>query len=388
MLNRVKLSITGKNPDYFLKELIKRNISIYKTDKNYHELQVIIDYPDLEIINSIKTTYKLRIIKRYGLNKYQFLLKKYSLFLLFMLFGLIINIVLANLIFDIEVVHSNQELVKTVKSDLASYGLKKYHFKVSYNKKERIKKELLAKEKDLLEWVEIEEQGTKYIIKVEQRKKNISKEKCLPRHIIAKKNAIIKEIDAASGEMVKKKNDYVSKGEVLISGLIYNKEDIVSKRCAIGKVYGEVWYRVKTQVPKKYQKTLKTEEEKNGFTVNFLNKEYDLFCNYKTYEKKVYNIVESKIIPLNLGFAKYQKTNEVVTNINTKTVDSFALEAATKELEKQLKKDESIIMKKVLKKKEINSKIEVEVFFKVLENITDYFDITDLNIEEMNEKEE
>lgn len=388
MINKVKLSIVGKNPDYFLKELIKRNINIYKTEKNHKELQVVIDYQDLEIINSIKTTYKLKIIERYGISKYKYLLKKYLILFLFLLLGIFINIVLSNLIFDVEIVHSNQEIVKTLQKDLKKLGLRKYRFKVSYSKKEEIKNKLLAKEKDLLEWIEIEEKGTKYIVKVEQRKKNKKSIDCKPRHIIAKKNALVKEITAAAGEIVKKKNDFVQKGEVLISGLIHNKEDVVSKRCTIGKVYGEVWYNVKTKIPKVYHEKKITDEENHGLSLKILNQEYNLFCNYPTYEKKAYNIIESKIVPFSLGFATFHKTKENTRKVNLKTADELALDAATKRIEKQLKKDEKIISKKVLKKTEFNSKIEIEVFFKVKENITDYLDISDLNIEEMNEKEE
>ena len=388
MINRVKISITGKNPDYFLKEIIKRNINLYKTEKNYKELQVIIDYQDLELINSMKTTYKLRIIERYGLSKYKYLLKKYSVFLSCLILGILINIILSNLIFEVEIIHSNQDLVKTINQDLKEFGLRKYHPKVSYSKKEKIKNQLLAKEKDLLEWIEIEEKGTKYVVKVEQRKKNTTPKECNPRHIIAKKNALVTDIAASSGEIKKKKNDYVEKGEVLISGLIYNKEDIVSKRCSIGQVYGEVWYNVKLQIPKVYKETKRTNIEKKGLTLKVFNKELDFPCNYQTYEKKAYNIIDSKIIPLSLGLAKFEKTTENLKKINLKNVDKIALATATEKIKKQLKKDESIISKKVLKKTENNSKIEVEVFFKVKEDITDYLDITDLNIDEMNKKEE
>ena len=208
MNNRIKISIEGKNPSYFLKEIIKRNINIYRVEKNHKSLKIIIDYQSLDDIMKIKTTYKIRIVERFGLIKFKFLLKKYSIFLSFIIMGIILNLILSNLIFKIEVEHSNKEIVNIVSKDLNELGLKKYHFKVSYSKKEEIKKKLLSKEKDLLEWVEIEEKGTKYIIKVEQRKKNKKETKCNPRHITAKKNALIKEIQADSGEIVKKKNDY------------------------------------------------------------------------------------------------------------------------------------------------------------------------------------
>ncbi len=388
MNNRLKISITGKNPTYFLKEIIKRNINIYKVEKKYKELKVIIDSADLEKILKIKTTYKIKIIERFGISKYKFLLKKYLLLIIFILMGIFLNIILSNLIFDIEITHSNKTIVKTIKNDLKALGLRKYRFKVSYKEKENIKKQLLEKEKDLLEWVEIEEKGTKYIIKVEQRKKNKNEANCNYRHIVSKKNAIIKEIFADSGEIIRKKNDYISKGETIISGLIYNKDNIVSKRCSKGTVYGEVWYTVTLSLPKKINEKKVTSKESLGLSIKTLKKEFNLFNKFRTFEKKEYNIIESKIIPLKISLSKFIKTEENIKNISYKNVDKEALEIATKRIEKNLKSDEKIISKKVLKKNEINSKIKVEVFFKVLENITDYQDITNLNIDELNAKEE
>ena len=55
-------------------------------------------------------------------------------------------------------------------------------------------------------------------------------------------------------------------------------------------------------------------------------------------------------------------------------------------MKKRLSNNEEIITKKVLKKELKNSKIKVEIFFKVKENITSYLDISDINIEEENQR--
>jgi len=388
MNSKLKIKITGKNPEYLLKEIIKKKINIYSLEKEKKSISIIINKDDYEKIVSLKTTSKIKIIQYYGLAKYKYLLKKYSVFIIFLIMGIIINIILSHLIFDIEVVHSNQELVKTITKDLNDLGLKKYHFKVSYKKKEEIKEKILKQEKELLEWLEIEEKGTKYIVKVEQRKKNKQEEACEPRHIIAKKNALITNVSANTGEIVKKKNDYVSKGEVLISGLIYNKDKIVSKKCASGSVYGEVWYKVKLTIPKIYTTEAKTNEEKLGISVTLFNHEYNFLNKYRTFQKKEYNLIEGKISPINVGISKYTKTNKKVRKLTLTTVDSLAIKLASQQIKKELKEEESIISKKVLKKSENNSKIKVEVFFKVKENITAYKDISNLNIEEMNQEKE
>ena len=102
----------------------------------------------------------------------------------------------------------------------------------------------------------------------------------------------------------------------------------------------------------------------------------------------VTKIIDSKIIPISIGTSKYQEIKEFKSIYTLDNVDEIAINTAEKELKKKLKKEEKVISKKTLKKIKKNSKIEVEVFFKIKEDITDYLDITDIDIEELNKKEE
>ena len=387
MYSRLKIEILGNNPDYFLKKLISEKINIYHLEREFKRLILIIDYSDYQKIKDIKTTYKINIINRYGFNKLEYYFKKFYLLIVFLLLGIMMNIVLSQMIFKIEVIHPNKEIRKIVLKDLNELGIKKYHFKVNYERKEKIKEKLKEKEK-IIDWIEIEEYGTKYIVKVEEKKFNKKKDKCLPRNIISKKNALILDIDAYSGEVKKSINNYVSKGEVIISGFIYNKDEIVSKRCAKGKVYGEVWYQVKVDIPKYKEEEELLSNKKIGITLKIFNKEYKIIKPYKRYKKDTYNIIKSKFIPVSLSINKYQKTKVKYKKLTNKELNKLAFKASVKEINKRLKKDEKILNKKILKKIEKNSKIEVDIFVNVQENITDYQDISKITPEEMNKKEE
>jgi len=70
------------------------------------------------------------------------------------------------------------------------------------------------------------------------------------------------------------------------------------------------------------------------------------------------------------------------------TVDDKAYSLAEEKLKQQLSKDDEVISKKILKKYEKDSKIIVEVFFRVKEDITDTVSIQDIDIEKENQKEE
>ena len=388
MISRIQLKIIGKNPDYLLKEIIKKNINIYEIEKEKNILKIWIDNKDYEIIKKMKTTYKINIINRYGLVRLEYLLKKYFFLFIFFIIGISINILLSHMIFKIEVNHPNQALVKLIKKDLKELGLSPYKWKVSYPKIEKIKEQLLVKEKDKLEWIEIEEVGSTYQISVEEKKINKELRECSPRNIVSKKKAIIMEINSSNGEIVKKKQDYVEKGEVIISGFIHNKDNIVSKKCAIGTVYGETWYLMKLSIPKNKTTSILKKEKSFGISYKIGKIEKNIGNNYRYYQKNEYNIIRSRILPLNLSLAKYQKVLLKTVKYSLEDIDKISLKLAEKEMTKDLKEGEELLMKKVLKKQENNSKIEVEIFIKKKENITDYVDISNIDINSLNNKEE
>lgn len=388
MNNRYRILIQGKNLSYFLSLLIGMHISIYDREESSSGLILEISQEDYQKIIDIKTSYKITVLNRYGFLKLQYLCSKYFIFLLGLIFFFAVLFFLSHLTFQIEVVHSNQEIRSLVLRDLNEFGIEKFHFKVSYDQKEEIVKKILKRETEHIEWLEIEEVGTKYIVHVEERKKNQEEETCSPRSIVAKKDAMILDIQAEEGEVVKKRLDYVKKGEVIISGLIYNKEEIVNKRCAQGKVFGEVWYQVNLSIPKHYYEEKVTGKKKRQLEVQFLDSTYHLFSHYQTYQKKSVSIFKSRLLPIELVFSTYLET-EVTDQVYTvDTIDSFAFQLATEKLYHQLSKEDEIISKKILKKYEKDSKIEVEVFFRVKEDITDTVSIRDIDIAEENQRKE
>ena len=127
---------------------------------------------------------------------------------------------------------------------------------------------IVIKYKEKLEWIEIEESGTKYIIRVEERKINKDKQNLNKNHVVAKKNGIIISVDAKSGEIVKNKNDYVKKGDIIISGNITLNENIKNQTNADGTIYAETWYTTNVTFPYHYKKINLTNNKKTVF-VNF-----------------------------------------------------------------------------------------------------------------------
>lgn len=382
MTNKYKLLIVGKNPKRFLDNLISLKISLYDVKLTDKELIIVVDLDDYDKILKLKTSYKIKVIDYYGLVKYKGILKKYNVFFICLIIGLVLIKVLSSIVFDIDIEHPKSEIRELVLADLEEFGISKYHFKVSYDEKEKIIKKILHKETDRLEWLEIDSIGTKYVVKVEERIKNDPKIDNTFQHIVAKKDAMILQIQASSGEIKVSKNDYVKKGDILISGFITKDEEIKKKVKAVGTVYGEVWYQAEITLPKVYKEIKYTKNSKKRFQVKFLSHDFLLFDfkPYKTYESSNITLLENRLLPMSFNYSKVKETKEITKRYTGTKGEKEALKLAEKNLKKKLSVNDSIISKKVLKKTEKDSKIIVDIFFKVKEDITDTVNIDNIDI--------
>ena len=384
MTNRYRIKITGKDPKYFLRHLIVKKIKLYNIIEDHDGISLTVDEVDYAKILKMKTSYNIKIINRFGVAKLRYLLLKYKYILSFLFLTLGLMIILSHFIFFIDVIHSKEEIRELVENDLKEFGISKYRFRVSYAKKEEIRNKILEKEKDKIEWLEIDRIGTRYIVNVEERLIKDNKVDNEVRDIVAKKDAMILNIEAETGEIVRKKYEYVRKGDTIVSGTIKNKEDEVSKVKAEGKVYGEVWYSVTVELPKKYYEEKKTGKTSKALTLRIANKKISVpfSKDNKSYISEDSPILENNLIPIKLVLETKHEIEIIDKEYNMDTSSSEAIKLATKKLEDRLDEQSMILSKKVLKKTLKNSKIIVEIFFKVRENITDYKKISkELKIE-------
>ena len=155
---------------------------------------------------------------------------------------------------------------------------------------------------------------------------------------------------------------------------------IVSKTCAKGSIYGEVWYIGKLMLPKQIEKKKLTNSKKVGLSLKIGENEKNYGNPFPYFQKKEYNIIKSKIIPLKISVAVYQKEIVSQRDYQKDEIEKLAFSKIEEYFKKKLKKEEQILSKKILKKTNNNSKIEVEVFVKVKENITAYQDISKIEI--------
>ena len=373
MKNLMILKIKGKNVKSFINKLSKNKINLYNIEYlNKDEINITIDVNDYQLLKQNKSTYEITIINYKGFNKIKNKIEKNFILITFILIGLALIITLSNIIFKVEVIYDEENIRTLLINELRLYDIDKYKFVKSFKEVEQIKKEIMNKYKDKIEWLEIERVGTKYIIKVEERKINNIKSDDKYQDIVSTKDAVIKKIVAVSGEVVREVNEYVSKGDTIISGSVYLNGELKGLTKADGIVYGEVWYKLSIEYPKVDIVKEETGNKKEVLSINFLNKSIRLFEG-KKYESSIVKknyLFKNNILPISISKDKMYEL-KVISGIYT---DGEALLNARKysrrKIEETLKENEYIISDKVLNYRVNSNTIYMDVFYKVYSNIT------------------
>ena len=374
LVSKISLNIKGKNINRFIKKLNNNKIEILSLKyKSKDEADIIIYKKDYSKLLKIKSIYEITELEIFGLIKIKKNLKLSKHIIIITFISFLIFLMFTNVIFKVEVIHSNKDIRELLLKELDREGIKKYTFKKTYKEIENIKEKILNKYPNDIEWLEIEENGTKYTVRVEDREIIKKEEDNNPRNIVAAKDGVLKKVIAESGNIVKDMNDYVKKGDLIINGDLIFNEKIKGRVKAKGKVYAEVWYVTKTEYPFIKKEEKETGKVKEVYAIKFLNHTLELALNkFKNKNIKEKEIIKHDLIPIKL--VKQNQKEKIVKDIFL-TPEQAIIEAkkkAEEDIEKTLSKDEYIIKSKYLKSNVKESIVEVEMFFAVYEDITDY----------------
>lgn len=376
--SKLNLNIKGPNIERFIKRLKNNNIEILNiTHINTDEVNIKIYKYDYDNVLKLKTIYEIDILNYYGVVKLRNNIFDNKYVIIFILIALIFLYVITNMIFNIDIITNDSKMEKTLIYELEELGVKKYNFKKNYDRLQEIKKIILSNHKDELEWLEIESIGTKYIVRYEPRIKNIEKEEKKLSNIIAKKDAVIKSLNVSSGQIVKGINSYVKKGEVIVSGYIDLNGNIKDTVSSNGTIYGEVWYKVTVSYPYKYKEVKYTGNKNKVLVIKLLDKNIELFNfnHYKTKEIKDRTILKNNILPIKFVYQEQRETIVIDENNNEEELINKAIDVSKNKIEEKLKDNEYISDYKILSKTLYTDSITLNIFFTVVEDITEYQEI-------------
>lgn len=263
-----------------------------------------------------------------------------------------------NLILKVNVhvndINLNQKIVYYLMDNkIKNMSLKKSHLTLK-----NVKKNLLEKYKNEIEWIEITPNGYEYDVKlIERKKSNIKKshERC---NYVSRKSGTITRIKATKGVLLVQENNYVNQGDILISGNVVYNDELKSEVCANGKIYGEVWYEVTISYPMKKETIIKGKNKFYNISINLFGKKYTIFKN------KYHSVEKLKQIgndDFGIDVLVSSKNKKKKTIISEKEATKLALEKALKNIQLKTHNKSKILSQNILKKYINNGTIYMKV---------------------------
>ena len=365
MKQMIEIKIYTSSPYKIIKYIKNRNINIYNVIYHKNNIHLWIEE---KYYKTLKKIYNIEIVKHVGLSKYKDNKTSILKYMGILLCVIILIIFYTRIIIEVNLTTENSELRDRLLLALEDKGIKKFQIYKTDKELFKIKEELLNENKDVLEWINIERIGMKYIISIEER---ISKNETIEPlfcHVTALKDGTITRLVSVSGTEIVEVNDSVKKGDILISGEIKKDEEIKGVVCAKGTVYATTWYTIDISVTKTYEKVKKLDKTRYNLLINYNNKKHKIF------NSRLQNYVEedNKILDI-FGFKLFlQKEIEAERSIASYTEDEINKKVDELVLEKMdvvLNGDGRIIERKVLKKIENDSTIDMRIFIVAEEEI-------------------
>ena len=357
------------NINRFINRCIEKNINIYVI-KNISYKEIVIKADKENYLKLLKMKgFDYKLIKKTGIAYIINLINKYQIFLITFIFGIFFLIFLSNIVFKVEIVTSNNELNRIIRKELDYYKMNRYSFRKSYKKKEKIKEKIKNKYKDKIEWLEITYTGSLLKVQVVERKTDKINKDSFYSNIVAKKDGVIKNIFVENGMKMVDVNTYVNKGDILISGIIKKDEDIKGLTRSKGKVYASVWYKVSIEYPINYKEIKYTNNYKKNFYIKIGNKYFEI-KKYKKYKREKLAFYKNRIVPFEFGIINQNEIKIINKKLSYEMAKEKAIKKIKKDISSKLKDKEIIIDRKTLNFTKKKSKIVLEEFFEVLEEIS------------------
>lgn len=374
----VLMKITGKYPERFLNRCIEEEISIWNIKQVSPEKMIcFINIDDVKRIRPLlrKTNCKVTFTKRTGL---PFVLKqmvKRTGFVLGLLCFFIVLFTLSNMVWDIEVKGASPKVEHELREIIHEMGVKRGAFQFLLPKVEQIQRDVTESIAGAT-WVGVRQKGTTYEFEVVEQQLPEEAKRISPRNLVSTKKAIIHDIFVEHGEALVKPNDFVRKGDPLVSGYI-GKDGSKVIVPAKAVVLGEIWYKSTVSIPLETLFTTLTGEKQSTHYVSF----YDFTIPIWGFGKNEYKAFKQFEHEKPLKFFKWTlpiqykrhdifETSEMTRTYTKEQSVLAARKRAKVDLMNHLPKGAEIIGEKVLHEAVENGKVNLQIHYQVIEDIT------------------
>ncbi|MGN1400754.1 MAG: sporulation protein YqfD [Bacillus sp. (in: firmicutes)] len=373
----VEVKAAGNQVEAFVNDLVRRQIPIKEMKRvNTEEILFVISLNHISKMRVVLRRHdcKISFKKRSGL---PFLFKRLlfnSGFLVGALAFVICLFLLSNVIWGIEVTGAKPETQHKIEKELHKMGINIGEFQFLGAAPDDIQKHLTLTI-DSITWVGVELRGTTFHLQVVEKKEPKATEQKGRQHLVAGKKAIVRKMFVEKGKAVVQINDYVQKGQLLVSGNISNGKDTVLVP-AEGEVLGEIWYKSDVTVPLKSSFDVFTGLEQTKHSVDFGAFSVPVWGFEKMEMKDYETDATTKPLfflgvkmPFSYKTVTYRDKEAVIREYSKQEAIEKGQEVADMDIKKMIPQGSRVIGRNVLHEAMENGKVVLSIHYQVLENI-------------------
>lgn len=374
----VQVKIVGKGIERFINQCVRDEIFIWEVTRNSDSsITCSLHLKDIHKLRRVVRTSNCKLTFEGG-RGLPFLFQK-ALYNLGFVAGtvgfLFILFVLSNMVWGIEIEGANPETEYKIRKELDAIGVEKGKFQFVLKDVNEIQQHL-SETINAITWVGVELNGTTYHLQVVEKTQPEEQEYFSPRHLVARKEAVISNMFIEEGQAVVTVNDFVKKGDLLVSGFI-GKEGQTEVVSARGKVMGETWFKGSVEVPLKTTFNVLTGKTKTTHYIQLFNLnipvwgfgKHEFKQSEETYQEKPFYFLNWKL-PIGYNKKIIRDSETVERTYSEEEAIKVGLEDGRKDLRKSLSEDAVIKGEKILQQTMDNGKVKLEIHYQVIEEIS------------------
>ena len=192
-----------------------------------------------------------------------------------------------------------------------------------------------------ISWLSINPMGSTLYVDVKERKYAPELSDKTPQNIVAAGDGVITSIKVNAGDALVKAGDAVTKGQVLISGIVTLKNGTTVIRAADGQAQAQVHERVTVFEPFEKPENLRTGRTKTGRLIHFFGIDIPLFISngFENYEKEQSFKVLSfagKNLPIGIYKTVFYELKEQTVTLSEEQAVQLAEQKADEEIKQRI----------------------------------------------------
>ncbi|WP_217586742.1 sporulation protein YqfD [Lentibacillus saliphilus] len=391
----VTISVAGAYPERFFNKLVAHGISVWNMKKESATVcSGNIRLRDISKMRQLRrrSHYKITFTAQKGFPVRFRRFKSNTPFVLSLCVSLLLIVVLSNLVWKVEITNVPKELEEKIYAQLDHYGVHEGAWALSLDEPSIIQRKLIEDIPELL-WIGVHKKGTTYFL--EGVEKIVVEEEAPPgpRNLVARKSGVIEKVYVSKGLPKVRVNDYVEKGDILVSGELGPEEreddenddtDKPKTRVAAdGEIIAKTWYETTVTIPLDYINDQLTGDKTTQYSLSIGSltlpiwgfKQPDYEMSYEEVHNHDIYVLKWKL-PIEFNKTVVSETERQQATRTKQEAIKKGIAQAQKELQLKIGPQAEIISKKILHESTEHGKVKLILYLTVEEDISEIEPLT------------